>query len=509
MTEDNQSSTGDPANARILKSTTIIGGSSLVNILFRIIEAKAVALLVGPGGVGLMGLFQSVVGLATTISGMGIGTSGVPPIAEAVASGDQQDVARRVFVYRRLTLLLAGTGALVFFLLRRPIAQITFGNQNYVIALGLLALVPLLGVVSASQSGLIRAYRHIGDLAKATMWGAGVGTFVGLPLLLLWRESGIAPYLIVIAGTTLLASWWYARKISSAFIALTWSQVVLDSRPLLTLGFAFMISGFVSMASAYLVKVLINYQLGLEATGLFQASSTLSNVYVGFILGAMGADFLPHLAALAHDDQRSTDLINSQVMIGMLLAGPGLMAILALGSWVLTLLYSSEFIPAFTILRWQVLGTFLRVVTWPIGYLMIARGQGRLFFAAEASTNAVYVGAVYLFLQVENWGVAGAGLAFFVMYLYLFALATLVARRLIAFRWSHENIRVLFLLTAGTSVVFAVTFIPNKLLASGIGLLVSTIIGLYAVRRLISLVGLATIQTYWRRLRGASIEKGV
>lgn len=494
----------DRPQQRILKSTTIIGGSSLVNILFKILQAKAVAVLVGPSGVGLIGLFNAVVGMATTISGMGVATSGVPRIAEAAAAGDEQAVARRVFVFRRLTLLLGSAGAILFFLLRRPIAQITFGNEDRVAALGLLALVPLFLVVSASQAGLIQAFRRIGDLARVSMLGVGAGTLLGLPLLFLWGEAGIAPYLVVIAGTTLLISWWYARKIAVAPISLPWPQVLHDSRPLLTLGFAFMISGFVTLASAYLVKVLINRQLGLDAAGLFEASIALSNIYVGFILGAMGADFFPHLASLIHDDLRSAELINTQVTIGMLLAGPGLMAILALGPWILTLLYSPEFVPAFAILRWQVLGTFLRVLTWPIGYLLLARGRGRLYFWTEVSTNIVYVGGTALLLIASDWGVVGAGVAFFFMYVYYLIVTTLVARRLIAFRWSRDNGLLLLMLVAGTLIVFATTFATNAIAGAGLGLLVTAGIGVYAVRRLINLVGPEVFRAYWQRLRPRS-----
>ena len=501
MQDVDRTSTSDQVQGRILKSTTIIGGSSFVNILFKILQAKAVALVVGPGGVGLIGLFNSVTGLATTVSGLGIATSAVPRIAEAAAAGDDQAVARRVFVFRRLTILLGSASAISLFLLRRPIAQITFGNQDYVPALGLLALVPLFLVVSASQSGLIRAFRWIGDLARVSMLGIGAGTLLGLPLLFLWGEAGIAPYLVVIAGSTLLISWWYARRIAVAPVSLPWSQVLRDSRQMVSLGFVFMVSGFASLASTYLVKVLITRQIGLDAAGLFEASSALANIYVGFILGAMGADLLPHLASLAHDDLRSAGLINTQVTIGMLLAGPGLMAILALGPWVLTLLYSPEFTPAFAILRWQVLGTFLRVVTWPIGYLLIARGKGRLFFGVEISTNIVYVCATVLLLTASDWGVVSAGVAFSLMYVYLLVVITLVARRLIGFRWARNNGILFLILLAGTLIVFAATFSSSIIVSTGLGLLVSAAMGMYAVRRLINLVGPDALYAYLQRLR--------
>jgi enterobacterial common antigen flippase len=489
---------------RILKSTAIMGGSSLINILFKILQAKAVAILVGPNGVGLVGLFNSVTSLATTFAGMGIATSGVPRIAEAAATGDIQAVARRVFVFRRLTLVLGSVGAIVFFVLRRPIAQITFGDQQYATALGLLALIPLFMVISTSQAGLIQAFRLISDLARVNVVGIAMGTVLGLPLLFLWGKAGIAPYLVVIAGTTLLVSWWYARKIPIASVTLPWSRFWRDSRHLLTLGFAFMVSSLATLASAYLVKVLITRQDGLHAVGLFEASSALSNIYVGFILGAMGADFFPHLASLAKDDLGSAELINTQVSIGMLLAGPGLMAILALGPWVLTLLYSPEFVPAFDILRWQVLGTFLRVLTWPIGYLLLARGHGRLYFWTEVSTNAVYVGTSALLLIVRDWSVVGVGVAFFLMYVYYLAVTTLVARRLIAFRWSRDNGLLFLLFLAVTLIVFVTTFSSNKILSTGLGLLVSAGMGFYAVRRLVNLVGPDIFRAYWQRLLGRS-----
>lgn len=486
---------------RILKSTAIIGGSSLANVFFRILQAKAVALLLGPSGVGLIGLFNTVTGLATTLSGMGIATSGVPRIAGAVSAGDGQTAARHVFVFRRLTILLASAGAFLFFLLRRPIAQITFGTQDYVTALGLLALVPLFLVISASQSGLIQAYRRIGDLAKVSMLGVGAGTLLGLPLLFIWGEAGIAPFLVAIAGTTLVVSWWFARKVPVDTISLPWPQVLRDSRQLIALGSAFMVSGFATLASAYLVKVLITRELGLEAAGLLEASSVLASIYVGFILGAMGADFFPHLASLTHDDLRSAGLINTQVTIGMLLAGPGLMAILALGPMALTLLYSPGFVPAFAILRWQVLGTFLRVLTWPIGFLLLARGKGRLYFWTEVSTNAVFVGSAAVLLIAGNWGVASAGVAFFLMYLYYLVVTTLIARHLIGFRWSRDNGLLFLIFLAATLVVFVATFSSNVLVSTGLGLLVSAGLGLFALRRLVNLVGPDVFRAYWQRLR--------
>src|SRR5262245_40292343 len=91
---------------QILKSSALIGGSSLLAIAFGILRVKATALLLGPTGVGLTGLYGSILDLAQNIAGMCISTGGVRQIAEAVGSGDAARVARTATVLGRTALLL-------------------------------------------------------------------------------------------------------------------------------------------------------------------------------------------------------------------------------------------------------------------------------------------------------------------------------------------------------------------------------------------------------------------
>ena len=73
---------------QILKSSAIIGGSSVINIAIGIVRTKFMAVFLGPAGFGLMGLYGSIADLALSIAGMGVNSSGVRQIAEAVGSGD-------------------------------------------------------------------------------------------------------------------------------------------------------------------------------------------------------------------------------------------------------------------------------------------------------------------------------------------------------------------------------------------------------------------------------------
>jgi antigen flippase len=61
---------------QILKSTALVGGSSALNVVIGIVRSKAMAVLLGPAGFGLFGLYGSIANLTQSIAGMGINSSG-------------------------------------------------------------------------------------------------------------------------------------------------------------------------------------------------------------------------------------------------------------------------------------------------------------------------------------------------------------------------------------------------------------------------------------------------
>lgn len=80
----------------VLKSTSLIGGSSLINIFTGMVRTKFVAVLLGPSGIGLMSVYSTITGRVSAISSMGIVSSGVRQFAEAHGTGDQERIARTV-----------------------------------------------------------------------------------------------------------------------------------------------------------------------------------------------------------------------------------------------------------------------------------------------------------------------------------------------------------------------------------------------------------------------------
>jgi len=435
--EDAEAKTKQTSYRQILKSSALIGGSQVLSIGIGVVRTKAMALMLGPAGFGLFGLYGSILDLTQAVAGMGISSSGVRQIAESVGSGDRQRIARTAAVLRQTSVWLGLIAVALIVLLSEQISTLTFGTSEHAAAVSLLSIAAFFRLVSAGQGALLQGMRRISDLARMGVWGALLGAGFSIPLVFFFREDGVVPSLIAVAAMMIATSWWYARKVDLVIPKVSASEILHESSELLKLGSAFMASGLLMMGSAYVVRIFITRKLGVDSTGLYQSAWTLGGLYLGFILQAMGADFYPRLTAVANNNLASNRLVNEQARVGMLLGVPGVLGTLTFAPLVISLFYSAEFEAAVPVLRWICLGAAVRVVSWPIGFIVIAKNRRALFFWTELVWTLVHLGLAWVL--VDKFGLPGAGMAFFGAYLVHALMMLVVGHRISQFRLTVEN----------------------------------------------------------------------
>lgn len=483
---------------QILKSSALIGGSSMLNIAIGIVRTKAMAVFLGPAGFGLMGLYGSIVDLAQSIAGMGINSSGVRQIAEAVGSGETERIARTAAVLRRTSIVLGILGAMFLVVFSRQVSTLTFGSDQHAAAVTLLSLVVFFGLVSGGQGALIQGMRRISYLASMGVLGALFGTIFSIPMVYFLHENGVAPSLVCISAMTLITSWWYSRKVRIEPQVLTTAQVRQEAVSLLKLGFAFMASGFLTMGAAYAVRTMVLRIVGFEAAGYYQSAWTLGGLYVGFILQAMGADFYPRLTALAKDNIACNRMVNEQAQVSLLLAGPGVLATLTFTPVVLALFYSVKFGAAMEVLRWVCLGMALRVITWPMGFIILAKGESKVFLFVDFAWTVVNI--TLSWMCIRSFGLNGAGIAFFGSYIFHGILVYPIVRRLSGFRWSAANRKTGTLFLSMIAAVFGGFIFLPFWAATMIGTLAIFLNSVYSMRALLNLTSVDRLPPVIRRL---------
>lgn len=451
------------------------------------VRTKVVAILLGPAGVGLVGLYQSALGLVGIVAGLGIGQSAVREVAEAHGTGDKERVGRTIRVMRRTCWFSGLLGAGLTAALAWPISLWTFGSTDRVWAIALLGLTLLMGSISAGQNALIQGMRRIGDIARIQILSAIAGTSVSVGLYAWLGERGIVPALLLFAAVHLGISWWFARRVALPTAAITWPETAKHARRFISLGLAFMWGGLAGAGVAWVTRVWILRDFGMDANGIYQAAWVTSGLFAGFILRAMGMDFYPRLTAVAQDNQEVNRLVNEQTEVGMLLALPGLLGTLVFAPWIIRAFYTAQFLESAVLLPWFVLGIFGRVVSWPLGFIPPAKGAARWFAATETVFSGIELALVWVGLR---WfGLVGAAAASAVLYVFVTIVVIWVAGRLSRFRWSPAVVRLLAVASILITGTFAVIVLTPPSFGMVSGGLITVATGFYCLRQITARVG--------------------
>jgi len=438
----------------ILKSSSIIGGSKVLEYAIALLRTKIVAILLGPSGVGIASLFTSATSLVGSVSSLGIAAAGVRGIASAHGSADAMSVTRFVVILRRACWITGLLGWACTAIFSRQLSQWAFGSTEQAFSIALLGITLLFAAIAGGQASLLQGTRRIGDLAKMTISGSVLSSLVVIPLYVIWKQKGIVPGLILASSASLIVSWWFARRVPlKSDVVVTWSDTWFETRSLCVLGIAMVWGGLLASITDLTIRGWIVRELGVSGGGMYHAAWALSGMFAGFVLTAMGTDFYPRLSALQHKHLEMNQAINEQIEIGVLLAFPGIVATLFSGPFIILLAYSTEFAPSAELLSWLVLGTFCRVVSWPLGFAILAKSASKCFFFTQSLFCFVQLLLTYFLIQ--TYQLNGVGVAFFATFIPVGLANLVIVGRLTGFSWSRGVRRLVLICSASVAVVFA------------------------------------------------------
>ena len=481
---------------QIMKATSLFGGVQLFQIIISIIRSKFIAVLLGPTGMGIVGLLTSTTGLVGALTNFGLGTSAVKNISKANSTGDENRILTVISVLRRLVWITGALGSIVTLFFSPWLSEITFGNKNYVFAFIWLSITLLLNQLTSGQLVLLQGLRKLKQLAQANVYGSLVALIITIPLYYKFGEKGIVPVMIITAVITLFFSWYFTRTTKMKSIKVTNEFTFIEGKNMLKMGFAISLSGLISLAGAYLLRIFINRTGNLSDVGLYNAGFTIIGSYVGMIFSAMGTDYYPRLSAVANDDEKCRQNINQQAEIALLILAPILIIFLVFVNWAVILLYSTKFLAVKDMVYWAALGMFFKAISWSIAFVFLAKGASLLFFWNELIGESYTLG--FNLLGYHLGGLTGLGISFLITYVIYMIQVFIIAKVKYKFSFS-PSFQKIFLFQFTLALM---GFIVVKLLCQPYPYVVGSVLigisGWYSYKELDKRIGLKEILNNYR-----------
>ena len=489
---------------QIFRASSIIGGAQVLNYLIGLARMKVVALLIGPAGVGLFGVYTSALAFVSVLTDFGISPGAVREIARANTHGDLRAVSRSVIVLRRICWIVGAIGWAATALFSRQISEITTGSSKHAAALAALGVTLLLAALNVGYISLLQGMRRTADFVRAQLFTAMLGCLLTALMVFLFREDGIASAMIGTSLAALACSYWFARRIDVTSHSVSLHEVWVRFRSaVLGLGLAFTWNGLLITGLDMFIRSYITRDLGIEEAGNYQAASAVSGALATVVIAAMSTDFYPRLVSVIGDRDQAVRIINQQTEIAVLLALPGLSVIAAFAPLVTVIFYSHKFSTAAVMLPFMAAGMFFRIVCWPMWYMQLAKGAAALFAATQTVIVGIQAGLVVWF--VYAFGIVGVAYAIALStFLHTFILLY-VAKNLVGAGWVMETRKLVTIAAALLGAAICSQLFLCGFLADIWGAAACTAASIYSLREIAARLGEHRIVSVLRRTPGVSV----
>ncbi|MDR2407072.1 MAG: oligosaccharide flippase family protein [Bacteroidales bacterium] len=401
-----------------IKGTSLFGGVQVFIIITGMIKTKIVAVLLGPDGMGFMGLLTSTVNLISTYTNCGLATSAVREIAASNSLRQDNKVSKTICALKRIIWFTGSAGALVCAILSPLWSYMCFNNYNYWGLFVILSISVLLTQLTLGRNAILQGLRKYRYMAHSNIKGNVVGLIFIIPLYYIWKMNAIVPCMIVASAIAFIWANYYSKKAFNNKIKLSNKEVFIEGKDMMKMGLFISFQGILSISCAYILRIFISNIGSVAEVGLYTAAFTVTNNYIGLILNAMGTEYFPRLSGVSHDSKAFNNTINQQIEICLLLIAPIIPIFIIFINLIIKLFYSSEFLSIEGMLYWIILTMFLRAPSWAIVFSLLAKGNTKLLLFNELIAKIYTISLDLIFYY--NWGLTGLGISFMIGYiLYL------------------------------------------------------------------------------------------
>lgn len=400
--------------ASIMKATSIFGGVQVFNILITLIRGKFVAILIGTAGMGLNGLLISGLNLIKTLTSLGVSESAVKDIAKAHNSNDDLKIRTTFKVFNRLIWFTAIFGIVATIIFSPLLSKFAFKNYEHTTSFIWLSVTFVFGALSGGIYTLLRGTRQLKYLAQANIFGGIIGLVVSLPIFYFYGIQGVVPAIIITAFANYLVSLYFTSKIKVEPIAISWKETFKLGKPIVQLGLSLTLVNILSAAVAFALSAYISGTGSLSDVGLYSAGNAIVEGYVGMVFTAMATDYFPRLSAVITDELQWKKLVNEQAELVLIILGIVLILLLSSAPILIRILLSKEFLASSDYITWAVLAIPLKGMVWVLGYIVLAKGNNKLFLTVEIIANLTVL--LFNVLFYTWFGLKGLGISLIISY---------------------------------------------------------------------------------------------
>lgn len=439
----------------IFKSTFLFGLVKIFNILFKIILNKVIAVFLGPSGVGIIGIYQSIINIFTNIGGLGVSQSAIKDISEVKDEEDTNELNLRINMINKIVNMTSFLGAGLM-IVSAPFLSYFLFDGNKTMMMFLLSLPVAFMILTEGRLTILKSLRLLRVIAKSSIMGAFLGVFMSILCYVLLREKGIIPALIIFSVSTFLFHNFYVSKeVVKKDISLT--EIIQKNVKMFKMGGVLMFTTSTTFLVEFIVRAYLLKVSGEEMVGFFQVGITILSGYFGVVITALITDYYPRISAVNKDNDLIAIELNKQVKVSFIILGPLVVLFLLAIKLIIISLYTERFLVSIDFIIYAIFGVLITIISNPLDMILIAKSQGRLFLKVILIYRVIHL--LLFYLGFSFWGLKGLGISFTILCFIHFVIMYFINYKVNYIRLGKETFKIVFIIFGFCLVALTVNFI--------------------------------------------------
>jgi len=409
--------TNDVSYDHVLKYTGIFGGVQGLKMLVSVVREKLTALILGGWGMGLISAYNAVSEFLNRASNMGIPLNATRRTSELFEEGTEEEIAHQVMVIRTWVLWSALLSVFICLFFSPLISYFFFKHDwHRWPAVMLISLVAVSNIIAEGECAILKGLRQVSKVAIIeTILAFGI-LLCTIPMYYLLGIRGIILGLIACGFLSAVVHFFFSLRLVSYKVKPFSHKTFVEGLPLIKVGIPYVLAGVANSFLPMAIAAIILSNHSEAELGHYSAGWKLMIGYSGLVFLALESDYFPRLSSVNNDKLRMNETINQQIDVCTLLITPFLILLVLFMPFVLQLLYKDEFLVVTGMATISVFYTFLRCMSLPMGYSVLAKGHSIAYLVLELSYDVLF--GLLIWWCYNSFGLIGAGIAFSVGALY-------------------------------------------------------------------------------------------
>lgn len=411
----------------LVKVSLLNSIATIIRMITGLVSVKVIAAIIGPSGIALLGQLNNFSTILLSISNGGINAG----ITKYVSEHSDNEEAYTPYL---------GTGFWITFVLTVILSLVLVFGAGYFAETILLdikykTIFYIFGATlffysfSTLLISILNGFKEYKKYVIINIAGSIVGLIFSIILSVKFGVYGAllsavtfqSVLFFLIVGIIAKSPWFKWKQIVSHFNKSV--SIKLGHYTMMALASAITIP-----AGQLIVRKFITANSSIAEAGLWEGVNRISNMYLMVITVSLGVYYLPRLAELKNKMELRNEILKVYKLIIPFLV------ITTIGIFfsrflIIKILFTREFAGMKDLFAFQLVGDFLKIAGWVLGYLLIAKAMTKTYIIMELVNFILLI--VLCYFLVKQYGAIGATIGYAIVYLVYLVVLLVVFRKLL------------------------------------------------------------------------------